>query len=197
MFQYAGGLVGYNQNGTISNSYAAGSVEAMSIDTRTESDAGGLVGVNVGTISNSYVVADSVEATATGSNTVANAGGLVGNNNSGTISNSYVAADSVATGGSTVANAGGLVGNNNGGTIGNTNYHDITTEPANGCGSGMCSAVPLTTTEMQATSGTYPDMLGDAFSLGDGYPKLYKCEIDPATNACVADSFLPEPVPGQ
>ena len=89
-----GGLAGDNLSGSISNSYATGSV------TGTDR-VGGLVGSNViGTISNSYAT-----GSVTGNDKV---GGLVGSNYySGTISNSY------ATGNvSGNQNVGGLVGHN-------------------------------------------------------------------------------------
>ena len=221
---YAGGLVGRNRLGTISNSYVVGSVEASS--TTSSSYVGGLVGYNTGTISNSYATG-SVKASSSSDNSYA--GGLLGRNNSGTISNSYATGSVTAS--TTSSYAGGLVGWNETGTIsnsyatgsvtapstaivgglaglnrnlsgiGNTNYWDTdTTALAANCGDGTCTAVGLTNEKMQATSESptnIPARLGPAFSLGDGYPKLYQCKIDPATNACVADSFLPEPVPGQ
>ena len=96
--QYVGGLVGRNSGGgTITNSYAAGTVSGPS-------NVGGLVGRNDGgsTITNSYAAGN-----VTGTSYV---GGLAGSNINGTIANSY------ATG--TVSGAdspvGGLVGNNTG-----------------------------------------------------------------------------------
>ena len=202
---YAGGLVGQNE-GTISNSYAASSVEAYS-SIPTFVYAGGLVGENEGTISNSYA-AGSVQATAFGGGrNKAYAGGLVGTNQPGTtISNSYATALTEGSSDNSVdplslsLYLGGLVGDNNVGMIDNDYYDTVTTGLTAGCGEGACAAVGLRTEQMKATSGTpdeYPSRLGPAFSLGDGYPKLYKCEIDPMTNACAADSFLSELVPGQ
>ena len=97
-----GGLVGLNDNGTITNSYATGSVSGSS-------DVGGLVGLNDnGTITNSYAT-----GSVSGSSDV---GGLVGLNNNGTIANSY-AIGSV----SGDENVGGLVGlNDSRGTIMNS-----------------------------------------------------------------------------
>ncbi|MCG3703495.1 filamentous hemagglutinin N-terminal domain-containing protein [Aliarcobacter butzleri] len=97
---YIGGLVGFNENGTISNSYATGNVNGYS-------EIGGLVGKNGGTISNSYTF-----GTVAGNNAT---GGLVGYND-GTISNSYSSGS--ATGQSAV---GGLVGLSYG-TISNSFY---------------------------------------------------------------------------
>ena len=90
---YAGGLAGIN-NGTISGSYAAGTVSG-------NSDVGGLAGRSSGVISESYAA-----GTVSGNNDV---GGLVGNNNRGTISESYAAG--TVSGGS---NVGGIVGYNRG-----------------------------------------------------------------------------------
>ncbi|WP_234993048.1 MULTISPECIES: InlB B-repeat-containing protein [unclassified Paenibacillus] len=92
-----GGLIGYNYfSGTISNSFATGSV------TGGGSSAGGLIGYNLGTISSSFATGNVVGS---GSN----AGGLIGNN-VGMISSSYAAGDVTGNG----SNAGGLTGANNG-----------------------------------------------------------------------------------
>jgi hypothetical protein len=98
---YTGGLVGYNSFGTITNSYAAGSVTSSSYRT------GGLVGYNDGgTVTNSYATGN---VTGYGST-----GGLVGYNDGGTVTNSY------ATGNVTgYDSTGGLVGWNYYGTITN------------------------------------------------------------------------------
>ena len=45
--KYVGGLVGFNNGGTISNSYATGGVSG-------ESNVGGLVGYSTGAVTNSY-----------------------------------------------------------------------------------------------------------------------------------------------
>ncbi len=94
-----GGLVGLNR-GTISNSYATGSV------TGNGDFVGGLVGDNNGTITHSHATG-SVEGTG-------NAGGLVGDNY-GTITNSHAAGNVDGT-----SNVGGLVGVNSNGTVGNS-----------------------------------------------------------------------------
>jgi len=93
-----GGLVGLNW-GTVSNSYATGSVSGSI-------DVGGLVGLNGDTVSNSY---------STGSVTGdAHVGGLVGLNWA-TVNNSYSTGS--VTGGLSV---GGLVGCNSGGIMSNS-----------------------------------------------------------------------------
>ncbi|MGJ0455719.1 YDG domain-containing protein [Aliarcobacter cryaerophilus] len=91
---YVGALVGYNEYGAISNSYATGNV--------TGNYVGGLVGLDHGTISNSY---------ATGNVTGNYVGGLVGENH-GTISNSYASGTVSGSFGSSYV--GGLVGGNYG-----------------------------------------------------------------------------------
>jgi filamentous hemagglutinin family protein len=95
---FVGGLVGYNE-GVISNSYASASVTGAG----TSDYIGGLVGINWGTVSNSY---------ATGSVSGANyIGGLVGWNGSGAVgvSNSYATASAKGS-----AYVGGLIGVNEG-----------------------------------------------------------------------------------
>ncbi len=92
-----GGLVGYNGGGTVTGSHATGSV------TGSISNVGGLIGNNIGTVSDSYAT-----AVVSGTSSV---GGLLGGN-FGTVSNSY--ATGVVTG--TSFSVGGLIGNN-GGTV--------------------------------------------------------------------------------
>ena len=88
-----GGLVGYNEGGTVSKSYTTGSVTG-------EGDLGGLVGYNEGDVSKSY-------ATGTVNGTNFHVGGLVGLNQDGNVRESY------ATGSVTGDNdVGGLVGGN-------------------------------------------------------------------------------------
>ena len=106
-----GGLAGWN-SGTISGSYAAGSVTTPSTITNAAS-LGGLVGFNSGTISNSHAgLSGILMVNMIGGN--GSAGGLVGSN-SGTISNSYAEGNVMATDSTGV---GGLVGtNSSGGTV--------------------------------------------------------------------------------
>jgi len=90
-----GGLVGWNNGGSISSSSVSGTVNGYS--------AGGLIGDNSGSINDSYA-----SGNVTGAESV---GGLVGYNfGNGTISNSH--ATSKVTGGDVI---GGLVGYNSGG----------------------------------------------------------------------------------
>ena len=95
-----GGLVGWNNGGSITNSYATGNV------TGTGDNLGGLVGTNTVSITNSYATGE-----VSGRSQV---GGLVGNNQSaGSITNSYATGNVTGTG----SNQGGLVGLNVNGTI--------------------------------------------------------------------------------
>ncbi len=102
-FNHVGGLVGSSSGGTISNSYATGSVRGSG------KVVGGLVGHNTGTISNSY-------ATGSVSGSGVAVGGLVGLNDLGTISNSFATGSVLGS----VGAVGGLVGAGSGGTISNS-----------------------------------------------------------------------------
>ena len=114
---YAGGLVGYNHDGSILNSYATGNARATSTSTYYLSYvyAGGLVGYNnSGDITNSYATGN---VSATSSRPDAFAGGLVGRNSGGSITNSYAVGNvsATSTASDSDAYAGGLVGKNIGG----------------------------------------------------------------------------------
>ena len=100
-----GGLIGYILGGTLSNSYATGTVTAGSFST----DIGGLVGEDVdGTIVDSFAT-----GTVSGGGSV---GGLVGLGSGGTITNSYATGAITGTGNS----AGGLVGEMDSGEVDNS-----------------------------------------------------------------------------
>ncbi len=86
---YAGGLVGDNNNGTVSASYAIGRVEALR-HSSGEANAGGLVGRSLGgTIEASYSRGTVVTPQFTGANL--NRGGLIGHDDDGnpTVEDSY------------------------------------------------------------------------------------------------------------
>ena len=123
-----GGLVGDNDQGTVTDSYTTGSVTGGVVGNGT---AGGLVGFNWwGTVSNSYST-----ATVTGSS---GAGGLVGLND-GTVSDSY------ATGNVTGEwEVGGLVGYNYAGTMSNSFWDTETSGQSTSAG-----GTGKNTTEMQ------------------------------------------------
>ena len=100
----AGALAGRN-SGTISASYAAGTVSSSGAGA---ANVGALVGANAGTISASHAAA-TVSSSGAGA---AKVGGLAGAN-SGTISTSY-AAGTVSSSGADGASVGGLAGANSG-----------------------------------------------------------------------------------
>ncbi|MCT7520348.1 beta strand repeat-containing protein, partial [Aliarcobacter cryaerophilus] len=128
-----GGLVGINEGGRISNSYASGTVGG-------DSYVGGLVGINSGTITNSYASGNVIAQY----NPV---GGLVGYND-GTISNSYTSGN--VTGQSEV---GGLVGYNNR-AISNS-FYDNTKFSGDGVGAGTQTGVTRLTTEQMSYGTTF------------------------------------------
>ncbi|ERG98179.1 MAG: GLUG domain protein, partial [Haloquadratum sp. J07HQX50] len=94
---WIGGLVGTNEGGLITESYATGNVSSGS-------GAGGLVGKNSGTVTESYATGDA-------SGVITVVGGLLGQN-SGTVNESYATGDVEA-----LALVGGLVGRINSGTV--------------------------------------------------------------------------------
>ena len=133
---YSGGLMGFNNAGTISNSYTTGEVTSVSSHS---SYSGGLVGYNdQGTISNSYATGE-----VTSSSTSSYGGGLVGINEDGTISNSY-ATGAVDTPSSSSAYArsygGGLVGNNTGTVSNSYATGELTSSAASSAAAGSVAA---------------------------------------------------------
>jgi hypothetical protein len=110
-----GGLVGYNDAGTISGAWATGSVTAANFG-------GGLVGFTTGDVSNAY---------ATGSVTVSvdGAGGLTGGSR-GTISNTW-ASGTVTSSGSMV---GGLAGEALDGSVESSYWDSFSTGQGSGVG---------------------------------------------------------------
>jgi hypothetical protein len=121
----AGLLVGDVLGGTISDSYAIGSLTASA-----QNGIGGFVGVNNGgTISDSYAI---VNVNSTGP--ASGVGGFIGNNNSGTITRDFSAGTVTGTGNT----LGGFAGNN-GGTISNSFWDTDSTGLSTGLGSGSAS----------------------------------------------------------
>lgn len=114
----AGGLIGYNLSGTISNNYSLGST------TSTAGIAGGLVAVKntTGLIENNYTTGNVQGATS--------AGGLIGSSGSTTviIRNSYALGSISGT-----TNAGGLIGSvsANGGSVQNSYFGGIVASGTN------------------------------------------------------------------
>ena len=116
-FAYAGGIVGRNYEGTITNCYNTGDVSASSSSDYSRAYAGGIVGYTGGTITNCYNTGD-VLATSTASMAYAYAGGIAGENYKGTIENCYNTG-SVSASCDSYAYAGGIAGENYDGTITN------------------------------------------------------------------------------
>jgi len=133
---HVGGLVGYNDGGTISTSYSAGSV--------TGDYVGGLVGSNYGSITNSY-------STGAVSGEKMVVGGLVGNNH-GSVAQCYSTGAVSGTGG----RVGGLVGlgsySSNSPTVTGSFWDTQTSGQATSSGGGTGK----TTAEMQ-TAKTFLD----------------------------------------
>ena len=119
-----GGLVGYQQAGTISNAYATGGVNGSS------NVVGGLVGDNRGVLNNVY---------ATGSvDGKSYVGGLVGWNGKGGMIGSAYATGSVAA---SIRDSGGLVGLNDGKVLANTYWNTETTGQSDSAGgTGLTTA---------------------------------------------------------
>ena len=118
---YVGGLVGYIGSGTISNSYATGTItsssSSSSSSTYYSSYVSGLVGyISGGTINNSYATGTITSS----SSNYSYVGGLVGQSIDGetTINNSY--ATGTITSSSPSTYVGNLVGHNSQGTISNS-----------------------------------------------------------------------------
>ena len=110
-----GGIVGYNNNGNIRNSYATGTALGIASEIGNSNVIiGGLVGENNnGNIRNSYA---NVEITAIGTGSVIT-GGLIGRNINGNIRNTYATG---ATSGTGSVITGGLIGWNENGNINNS-----------------------------------------------------------------------------
>ncbi len=147
---FAGGLVGFNNGGTVRASYVIGGTVASS---GADAFVGGLAGVNLGTINASYSTA-AVSATGTGAPST---GGLVGVNEltggtyvaTGAIIASYAAASSV-TGGtqaclsSTTARMG--LANGEQGTVTNSYWDSTVCTGGGGGGAGQATTALQTPT---------------------------------------------------
>ncbi len=118
---FAGGLVGRNENSSITNSYSTGNVSSFSTFT---SYTGGLVGENIGSsITNSYSTGN-VSSSATDNDSYA--GGLLGtNSNFSSITNSYSTGNVSSSATDNDSYAGGLLGTN-------SNFSSITNSYSTG-----------------------------------------------------------------
>ena len=161
--------MGYN-SGSISNSYAAGTVSNTGL---SFTSLGGLVGDNEGSISNSYAAGEPTGDDDQG------LGGLVGwNRSSGSISNSYAAGEGIH--GDSVF--GGLVGQNEGSISGINYFADDIGGPdgvggGTSCGSMVC---------VQATGGddaARAAWLADSLDETDDGGLNWDAELDAEGNA--------------
>ena len=123
---HVGGLLGYNNHGTVTDCYSSGSVTG-------NDEVGGLVGYNDdGTITNSYS-SGSVSG-------MYHIGGLVGYNDEGTVTDSYSSANVTGE-----LRVGGLVGRNDDGTVSSYSTGSVTGGDYVGglvgynCGTGIVS----------------------------------------------------------
>jgi len=113
---YAGGLVGFNNGGAITNSGTTANVTATSA--AGSAHVGGLVGfASGGTVARSFATGTATGTSSTGA--FVYSGGLIGYN-TGTVTNSYALGDTSATGATASVDAGGLIGFNFGGAITNS-----------------------------------------------------------------------------
>ena len=173
---YIGGLVGWNDSGSILRSYAEGPVQGDG------NALGGLAGHNSGTVTAAYATGTvNVRAGDSG-------GGLVGWNNGGSVTSSYATGTVNAAGGT--ANVGGLVGiNENSGTVTDSYFNRDSstrifgigsddTDNNNGVGGAEVNTVQSTTVEdLQAptsNTGIYDSWSVDSWDFGTAteYPAL-------------------------
>ena len=173
---YIGGLVGWNDSGSILRSYAEGPVQGDG------NALGGLAGHNSGTVTAAYATGTvNVRAGHSG-------GGLVGWNNGGSVTSSYATGTVNAAGGT--ANVGGLVGiNQNNGTVTDSYFNRDSstrifgigsddTDNNNGVGGAEVNTVQSTTVEdLQAPTGNtgiYATWSVDSWDFGTAteYPAL-------------------------
>lgn len=170
----AGGLVGWAENGTVSNCYATGNI-GSNITTGTR--IGGFVGAGLVDISNSYAT-----GSVRGSDAV---GGFAGGFGWGGRTLSYVYSNGAVTGST---NVGGLVGDIQG-TVSSTSYYDSQTSGQSDTGKGT----PKTTAEMK-TQSTFTDWdFGNIWDIdtdgviNSGYPFLLDQSVA-SNNATVSSS---------
>ncbi len=213
---YSGGLVGrvsYFSSLMITNSYFSGSGGVSASASLPYS--GGLAGFSSSSsslmITNSYF---SGSGGVSASGLVSRSGGLVGFSSSLTITNSYFSGSGGVSASATFAvNAfsGGLVGfSSNTPVIMNSYWNtdapqlinrsaqvpkraqgDVTSDPM--------GAVGLTLTELKATSGTYPNLLGDAWNLGTTtqHPAIKLCILNAAMTGCASPATYGNLLDGQ
>ncbi len=199
----SGGLVGGSSLGgslMITNSYFSGSSRVSS-----SFSSGGLVGCSSSslTITNSYFSGGGGVSSFSSSGSYS--GGLVGCSSSSlTITNSYF------SGSGGVSSSSSSSGSYSGGLVGSaffplkvTNSYWNTDAPQSIDGGATpqkpkrargdvtanpMGAVRLTLTELKATSGTYPNLLGDAWDLGTDQqnPAVKQCTLSTAMTGCAS-----------
>ncbi|MXX99149.1 MAG: cadherin-like beta sandwich domain-containing protein, partial [Gammaproteobacteria bacterium] len=169
----AGGLVGFNMNGTIGNSYAKGNVAGPC-------NVGGLIGSNgdqTAEVVNSYATASVTRIGSVADCDTHNlkfAGGLVGSNDGGAIKNSY-AVGRVA--GSSGDSLGGLVGrNHNNESVKNSYWNIATSNMQTSAGGSSATTIQLQspTRVGRATTEMYYGWSPDDWDFGTDtqYPAL-------------------------
>ena len=180
-----GGLVGKNYDGSIYNSYAAGTISSSSPN---DLHTGGLIGNNTGGIIHNSYATGTVDGTNSGyGNNSIEAGGLIGLHFASLISNSYATGTATAscTQNACTAYSGGLVGRTHlNGVINGLNYFVHSSGGDNGIGSGSCSesstCARKTLVELQGlTSTDVTDWSTDNWDFGTTtqLPRLKYAEI--------------------
>jgi hypothetical protein len=163
--------VGVNDAGTISSSYALGSIALH----KTGSDAGGLVGYNDGLIENSFARTRVIAGKQEGQSLF---GGLVGENHThGQITSSYAAGEMKIK---SAGRAGGVIGQDDS-VAGNVQhaYWNLDlgiSNPSQGAGNipNDPGITGLTTTQFQSKlpKGFDPKIWGSDPKINNGYPYL-------------------------
>ncbi len=203
----SGGLVGLaNASLTITNSYFRG-VGGVSSSSSSPSSSGGLVGSAsaASTITNSYF-SGMGGVSSIGSHS--SSGGLVGFSGSSTITNSYFSGMGGVSSSTASSSSGGLVGVATFVTVTNSYWNKDVPQAGNnisyqsmGVGSfvaGTTADIGLTLAELQATSGTFPD-LGDAWDLGTTtqLPAVKQCILDATMTGCASPAMYGDLLDGQ
>ena len=147
---FVGALVGNNNHGMVTNSFATGVVTGRT-------NAGGLVGINAGRIDQSYA---NVSVTGSGNSIEYGGGGLVGTNYQ-QITNSYAI-------GNVRFNifAGGLVGNNYNGSIDGSYATGTVSSPRGGVGGLVGTGNPFSSINNSYATGLVSGSIGIPYAGG-------------------------------
>ncbi len=214
-FSYSGGLVGFSSSLMITNSYFSGSGGVSSSSLISYS--GGLVGrVSSSSfslrITNSYFSGSGGVSSSSSSSSFS--GGLVGHVSSSSlmITNSYFSGSDGVSASSSISYSGGLVGRVSSSSLMITNSYWNTDAPQLVDGSpqnpkraqgdataDLMGAVGLTLAELQATSGTYPNLLGVGWDLGTDQqlPAVKRCILDTTMTGCASPVMYGDLLDGQ